>query len=650
MNRTGRIGGEAYLAPTGVRRNLFKIISFVPRMITPAARMVDLWYYAPVMRVYIFLVRLSAALLASGMLLGCTIQNTPAAPSASSQASVTPSVVPTSSATAKPAATQDEPTSWTVGLLDEPANLLPFSPDGRVAAPIVQAMFPAPVLNAGYTYTTTGVLTKLPMIANGDVQAQPVTGFLDNSGQFTVTETTQPTTTQQLTITYRWNPQLKWADGTPLTAADSVFSYDLFGKVQAPQEAQVTRSMIERYEQVDAYTTRAVLKPGRVDPTYLQTAWPPLPRHKLKDLGPEDALTQFKQQPLGYGPYTFEQQQPGAQIVLTRNDYWPGKAPLPNQLIFRFFASADDLRTAVTDGAIDVAVAERIPQELYRFLDQDQQSGAAQVTYLPGPVWEHLDFNLADERLQDVRVRQALAYALDRQGLSSALFGGKPKPLQSWILPEQRAFYAGDEQLTRYSYDPNKARTLLDEAGLRDTNGDGTRELANGQPLTLTLLTTDTPLRKSMAQRIVDDFKAVGVQVDMELQPVDQVYSPTGPLYRRTFQLALFAWIAGADPGGLPLWSCNAVPNQENSYTGNNFAGWCYEAAEWPLRSANGTLDVRVRARAYLKQQQLWTQEVPVIPLLQRPIVVLANPSVQGIVPDALAPITWNIDQWRRKS
>jgi peptide/nickel transport system substrate-binding protein len=591
------------------------------------------------------IVRLSIIALISMFLLSCSLQNAPSPPPVAS-ASPAPSISPTIPAASPTAAENQAPSAWTIGLLDEPGNLLPFSVDGRAAAPLVEAMFPAPVLSLSYTYTTTGILESLPTLENGGVQLITATGFLDATGQFTVTETSQPTTTQQLIVTYRWNPKLRWADDTPLTAADSVFAYELFGQVQSSQEAQVARALIERYELVDEHTTRAVLKPGRVEPSYLATAWPPLPRHRLQELPPEDALDQFAEQPLGYGPFTFQERQPGEQVVLSRNPYWSQQGSLPEQLIFRFFPSADELRSAVANGSVDAAALERIPQELYPYLDQDQQSGAARVTYLPGPVYEHLDLNLNDQRLQDPRVRQALAHALDRQGMIDALFGSKVKPLLSWILPEQRAFYAGDEQLSRYPFDPGRANSLLDDAGLTDKNGDGVRELASGQPFSMTLLTTDTPQRAAMAERIAADLKAVGIQVEPELQPIDQFYSPTGPLYRRTFQLALFAWIAGADPGGLPLWSCNAVPLQENGFTGNNFSGWCFEAAEWPLRRANSTLDERIRAQDYLKHQQFWTQEVPAIPLFQRPIAVIAHPRVQGIQPDPLAPITWNIDRW----
>ncbi len=586
-------------------------------------------------------------------LLGCSLQNapTPSVPAVeapSTSVTDSPTTTPEAVSAPTPVLEGEEPTSWTIGLLDEPANVLPFSPDGRAAAPIVEAMFPTPVLGRSYAYTTTGILESLPSSANGDLQVQEISGFLDATGQFTLTETTQPTTTQQLTITYRWSRDLRWADGEPLTAADSLFSYNLMDQVQSSQEAQLTRGMVERYEQVDEYTTRAVLKPGRTEPGYLLTAWPPLPRHSLADLPPEEAMAEMKRQPLGYGPYTFAEHTPGRQLELTRNDYWPNHERLPERLVFRFYATAEELRNAITSGDVDVATLERIPQELYAFLDQDQQSGAAEVTYLPGPIYEHLDFNLGVDRLQDVRVRKALAHALDRETMSATLFGGKVQPIHSWILPEQSTFYAGDEQLARYPYDASKASALLDEAGLADRNGDGVRELPNDEPFTLTLLTTDTALRTALAQQIVDSWRAVGIQAEVETQPVDQFYSPTGPLYRRTFQVALFAWIAGVDPGGLPLWSCNAVPMPENSYTGNNFSGWCFEAAEWSLRRANGVMDTRVRAQEYLKQQRLWTQELPAVPLLQRPVVVLQRPGLQNVLPDPVAPLTWNISHWQR--
>jgi peptide/nickel transport system substrate-binding protein len=112
--------------------------------------------------------------------------------------------------------------------------------------------------------------------------------------------------------------------------------------------------------------------------------------------------------------------------------------------------------------------------------------------------------------------------------------------------------------------------------------------------------------------------------------------------------MAVFAWLGGVYPAGLPLWSCTAIPNAANGYTGDNFAGWCFTPAEEALRTATSTLDARERAAAYLRHQQFWTRECPSVPLLQRPIAVVRQTDIGEVKPDALAPVTWNVVAWRR--
>ncbi len=590
---------------------------------------------------------------------GCSVQwGAPQpTPTAVAMSAPEPSATPTETASVQQAATIDaatvvaatetaavEPSHWTVGLTDQPANILPFSPDARVAEPIAEAIFPSPALGLSYSYTTTGILAELPTPDNGGVERRPVAGFLDATGLFTTTATDRPTTTDQLVVTFRWNPDLKWADGTPVTAADSVFSYTEAQRAPTSPAMEALLELVEQYEAVDASTTRATLAPGRVDPGYLLAAWPPLPRHLLENAEPE-ARERYARAPVGYGPYTFSEWTPEQGITLVRNEFWPRRG-LRDQLRFHFFAGPEELRAAVNRGEVDVAVVERLPSDLFGFLDQDATNETARVTFLEGPVYEHLDFNLVEPLLQDVRVRRAIAHAIDRQEMVDTLFGGKTSVLESWIFPEQPEF-AGEEQLRRYPHDPSRARALLDQAGIRDTGDDGTREMADGTPITLTLLTTDTPQRAEIGRQIERDLRAVGLRVETRLLPIDELYSPTGPLFRRQFQLAEFGWLGAVEPNGLPLWSCAAIPGPENGFTGNNFGGWCFDPAEAALRAAANTLDERARAAAYLRHQQLWTQESPSIPLLQRPIAVLQRPELHGVAPDPLAPITWNVDDWR---
>jgi peptide/nickel transport system substrate-binding protein len=269
--------------------------------------------------------------------------------------------------------------------------------------------------------------------------------------------------------------------------------------------------------------------------------------------------------------------------------------------------------------------------------------------YVANPIWEHIDFNLDVPQLQDIRLRRAIALGANRQAMADKLFGGHTPVLSSWVLPSQIEA-APPDQLTRYDYNPDEARKLLDEAGYADPEGDGIRASPDGLTLTFQLLTTEgAPIRQQIAGMFQQDMKAIGVDIQPLPVPAEQLFAADGPLFQRQFDLALFGWIAGADPGGLQLWGCDAVPSPENGWAGNNFAGWCFRDANRAIREAVTTLDAEQRRAAYVRQQQLWTQEMPSLPLFPRLSLVLIGAPVRGPHPDALAPITWNVATWTRK-
>ncbi|MFV9504827.1 MAG: peptide ABC transporter substrate-binding protein [Oscillochloridaceae bacterium umkhey_bin13] len=538
-----------------------------------------------------------------------------------------------------------------LGLLNDPGYLLPYHndpADERAAAPITQLLFPEPLLPLNFTYTTTGILERVPSFENGDVTINTVEVFLDELGLISPEPTETITQVQQINVTFRWNPDLRWADGTPLTAADSLFAYELAQQVNLGQSTQSKMDLLERYEQLDAHTTRAVLKPDFIDPAYLTTYFTPLPRHLLADQDPASLTTsEFALLPVGYGPYQLERRDQGS-LRLVRNPHYPGPPGKTEVVSFVFRDSIELLRGAVASGTLD-AVA--LDQPSYRELPAIRAAAAAgdlTVSAAPSPVWEHLDFNLDVELLQDIRVRRAISHALNREAMAEELLGGYGSVLDSWIVPGQWAA-APSDQITRYAYDPDEARRLLDEAGIVDSDSDGLREAA-GQPLMLNLLTTQgSSLRSATAQRIRDDLAAIGVGLSVQEVPTAALYSPDGPLFQRGFELALFAWIAGPDPRGWERWSCAGVPSASNDWVGNNFPGWCFFEADRAIRTATTSLDQEERRAAYLLQQQLFTQEVPVLPLFQRVDLVLVSPTLTGVQADSTAPFTWNIHEWARR-
>ncbi len=578
------------------------------------------------------------ALLALPLLIGCEL--------VTDEPTASPSVL---TPTPEPTPTVVEKRVLRIGLVAEPPDLLPYHSnptDERLTAALTELLFPSPMLAVDFKLQTTGVLTRLPDFVNGDVVTTTVTVFRDELGRITETPTTTTDEVTQVSVTFRWNPGLRWSDGTPVTAADSVFAYELAQRIDLGQAANSRLAMIERYEQVDEHTTRAVLRPDVTDPAYITSYWVPLPRHLLATLDPQQMMqSEFIRRPLGYGPYmvsSFE----GGTLELVRNPYYRGELAPFDTIVIAFRSDPVQLLELVNGGGLDLAFIEQptpaLLSELLKVADRQELA----ISTSPNAIWEHLDFNLDVPLLQDIRVRRAIAYAINRAGIVNELLGGRSNVLESWILPGQLGEPPLD-QITRYPYNPDEARRLLDEANLLDTDGDGWREY-EGLPLLLSLVTTaNSPLREAVAERIVADLAQVGVQIEVAPLPPTELYSVDGPLYQRTFQLALFGWIAGFHPRGWELWSCAGVPDEANNWTGNNFAGWCFFEANEAINIATTSLDPSEQVTAYIRQQQLFTQELPVLPLFQRIDVLIARPGLTGWQLDPTAPFTWNISSWR---
>jgi len=601
---------------------------------------------------------LSALICVSLLLSACEIEGgverptdvvaSPLAPTTSPELEATAQSVAMAEALEAAKAVRDD--TWIIGLLDEPRSLYPYADSAssaRIAGPITELLFPSPILSLNYGYTNTGVLERIPSLENGDVEILKADVFLDPTGIITTTQTDVITQVDQLAITFRWNPELRWSDGTPVTADDSVFAYELAKQAPPGEEARSKLSRTQSYEKVDDHTTKAILYPDMIEPTFFLNYWTPLPRHLLKDVAADEVATSsFAHSPVGYGPYMIEQRSP-REIIMVRNPHYFGKEPVNSRLEI-YFDTLEQLRDNVIKGQVDVLVTDRVPMDQFSQFDAIDPN-TAKTIYQPNPIWAHIDFNLDIPTLKDYRLRRAIAHGTNRQAMVDTLFNGHSPVLESWVLPGQREA-APLDQLMRYPYDPEVANTMLDEAGYT-RNEEGIRMSPDGITLTFQLMTIDNPgypVLQTAAEMFRTDMQALGIEIDVVSLPANELFAADGPLFQRQFEMVLFAWIASADPGGLPLWSCTAVPSELNGFSGDNFAGWCFRDANRAIRIAVTSLDPEERQAAYLTHQQNWTQEVPVLPLFQRLSLSLVRAQIEGVEPDPLAPITWNIFEWRR--
>lgn len=252
--------------------------------------------------------------------------------------------------------------------------------------------------------------------------------------------------------------------------------------------------------------------------------------------------------------------------------------------------------------------------------------------------------------LGDVRVRQALAHCTDRNALVQALYPWFTTPellvMDSFIGPEH-PYYAGDA-LARYPYDPARGQALLDEAGWTLAPAGEQRTNALGQPLTLTLSTTDASFRQTLATAWQAQLRTCGVDLVLNHQPATWLFGDESGLARREFELAAFSWTGPFEAPSLALYACDRIPSEANGWRGQNFAGWCNPEADEAVRTARRTLDPLIQQEAFDVVQGEFTRDLPSLPLFRRPQLLAANPALEGFAPDASQLVyTWDAERWR---
>jgi peptide/nickel transport system substrate-binding protein len=536
----------------------------------------------------------------------------------------------------------------------------------------------------GFAYQPA-LLAKLPSLADGDARLRDVTVLpgspvVDPDTGSRVLYRGSPTPMPQLVVFFRLRQDVRWSDGTPVTARDSVFAFQV---ARDPNSGYGRRHLVDRtasYVAVDDYTVEWTGLPGYLPPTYFLNFFGPLPQHVLKNLTPSEiAISDFARRPLSYGPFAVEEWLPGHRLALSRNVfYWKARKGLPalRRLIFRFPVSPDLALSEVLNGNCDIATPDAVTPDQLPAILAAQEQGTLQVAIAPDTSWEQIAFNLqpADGRppLGGQRaLRQAIAYGFNRQAAADRVWSGQGLVKNTLVLPGHPAYPA--EGLATYDYDPDRARGLLEEAGWSDANRDGIREahgvrfvvqqtpeltrtvaITDGLPLSLTLLiTVDDPLRHQVAEMFQQDMRAIGVGIRLETLPPRDLFAdgPEGPLFGRRFDLAEFAWVPPPVAGPLgDLFLCDAIPSKGNAWQGNNATGYCDPAFDEAVRRARRAADQTTRVGYWRQAQGILSRALPSIPLFPYLKIVIARPDIVGLRPEASEPgALYNIDEIHRR-
>ncbi len=480
-----------------------------------------------------------------------------------------------------------------------------------------------------------------------------------------------------LELTFHMRRGVLWSDGVPVTAYDAEFSYEA---VYDPRVENSLSDIMRVNEEpfvgtaVDSFTFKVTI-PSTFAPFLMWAggAVPVLPKHILKpelDKGTFDSAYNISWPPeklVACGPYLLEKFEPGVKMVLRRNpSYWRvdmagNLLPFLERIIFVNIRSAETMLLMFQTGQLDmmglnlsdVAILEQDAEKKdFRIVNLGTDMGQSMFWFNlnPGKDKSGKPF-VAPYKLkwfQDVRWRKAMAYAVDRNGISQTVFSGMAEPQYGPETPANIFWY--NPNLVRYDYNLDKSRALLDEMGLVDRDGNGIREDEKGNQVEFTMITnTGNDNRELIGNIIKDDLSKIGIK--MNFNPIEFNTLVVKIDNEYDYECCLLGLTSGdMDPSsGMSVWLSSGrmhqwYPNQPEP------------ATEWEARIDElmklqiTTLNREKRKEYYNEVQYILSDKVPYIYLVIPQIFVAISNKYENLVPTIMRHrLLWNIEEvWQK--
>ena len=403
-------------------------------------------------------------------------------------------------------------------------------------------------------------------------------------------------------------------DGHELTSADVVYTFKSLLDPAFVSPRKGAYRMVKTIEARDRYTVAFVLK----------EPFGSFPVNLVIPIVPNGAGPNFREHPIGTGPYRFVRYLVDDHVELEPfADYFGGR-PRNAGLILKVVP--DDIMRGLElrKGTIDIVVNDIAPDIVHQ-LGRDH---GLQVVESPGVDYQYIGVNMRDPLLRDLRVRKAIGYAIDRKAIVDYLRRGLAAPAAGILPPVSWAF---EPTMFTFTYDPARARALLDEAGYRDPDGDGPQPRIH-----LTLKMSNNEFNRLQSSVIQQNLRAVGIALDVRTYEFATLYAD---VLKGNFQLFTLQWVGGAvaDPDILRrVFHSSQVPP-----AGFNRGYFQNPTVDRLLDEAAVSTDDERRRQLYADVQRTIAEEAPYISLWYKTNVAVAQSSLTGIRIPPIADFTF---------
>jgi peptide/nickel transport system substrate-binding protein len=512
-----------------------------------------------------------------------------------------------------------EPKVITIAWTQEPDNLNPWYTNMWYATGLTELWLCDAWVFDENNQPVPQLLTEIPSMDNGGISADG------------------------LTITFNLRDDIFWSDDTPITSADFLFTYEM-----VMDDANVTDSKYpyDYFAGVEAPDDQTlVISFDEPFASWLGTLWGGIfPKHVLEPVYEEEGSIQgadWNNAPsVGCGPFSFNEWESGSYISFVKNEnYFDGEALL-DEIVFLIVPDDAAQTAAVLAGDADIAYWPP-----YEDIPGFRDAGLEVVTMASG-YNEGWWFNLRDMAspgIRDLAVRKAIAMSVDRETIAEDLKFGVVAPNDTFW--DAFTGYVSPD-IESWPYDPEAAKALLEEAGWVDNDGDGIREDAEGNPLTISHGTTTKETRQNVQVIVQEQLREVGIDLVINSLDADilfEAYDGGGPAARG--ELDIMEWSDAPyfpDPDTY-YWLCSELPSDDYPWGGNYY--FCDEELDQLFADQLVEVNLEARQAIFHEITKLMHENVWYLGMWEDPDVWIMNPDLTGYKFSGVTPF-FNIMEW----